>query len=105
MTSMPNKKPRLTAKVKFDIYLQTRAKDAPVGEILRKYGLHLADLKQIEETVENGAISALKARSPKSERKEVTTEDYIALQKELERKEKALAELSVEYTILKKNDR
>jgi hypothetical protein len=76
-----------------------------VGEILRKYGLHLADLKQIEEAVENGAISALKTRSPKSELKEVTTEDYIALQKELERKEKALAELSVEYTILKKNDR
>jgi len=102
---MPDKKKRLTAKTKFDIYLKTRPKDAPIGEILREYGLHLSDLKQIEEAVEAGAIAGLKTKSSsKSDLKEITPEDYKILQKELERKEKALAELTVEYLILKKND-
>lgn len=34
---------RLTAERKFRIFLETRKEDAPVGEILRKYGLTLAD--------------------------------------------------------------
>jgi hypothetical protein len=37
---MADKRKRLTAKTKFDIYLKTRPKNAPVGELLRKYGLH-----------------------------------------------------------------
>lgn len=36
---------RLTAERKFRIFLETRKEDAPVGEILRKYGLTLADLE------------------------------------------------------------
>lgn len=50
---------RLTAERKFWIFLETRRPDAPVGEILRKYGLT---------------------------------------------KERALAELTVEYTLLKKTN-
>lgn len=102
---MADRKKRLTAKMKFDVYLKTRDKDAPVGEILREYGLHLSDLKQIEEAVEEGAISGLKKRTRNNkDLEQVTQEDFKALQRELERKEKALAELSVEYLILKKND-
>jgi hypothetical protein len=83
----------------------TRAKDAPVGEILREYGLHLTDLKKIEETVERGAIANLKTGTKHSkDLKEVSVQDYLALQQELERKDKALADLSVQYMILKKND-
>src|SRR3990172_5631039 len=32
---------RLTAQRKLALYLATRAPDAPVGELLREYGLHL----------------------------------------------------------------
>lgn len=101
---MANKK-RLTAKIKFDIYLKTRSKDAPVGEILREYGLHLSDLKQIEDAVEAGAIASLKTKSKSScDLQEITKDDYMALQRELVSKEKALADLAAEYMILKKND-
>ena len=57
---MTERRKRLTAKTKYNIFLMTRAKDAPVGEILREYGLHLVDLKKIEETVEQAAIANLK---------------------------------------------
>lgn len=100
-----NRKKRLTAKKKFEIYLQTRGENAPIGEILREYGLHLSDLRKIEEIVEHEAIASLKARSKSTkELKEVTPEDFLSLQNELERKDKALADLTVQYMILKKND-
>lgn len=105
MTEKQTKRSRLTAKKKFEIYLATRGKDAPVGEILREHGLHLSDLRVIEETVEDGAIENLKRRSSKAKNSEpVTVEDYNALLRQLEKKEKALADLAVEFTILKKND-
>ena len=37
---------RLTAARKLELYLATRSPEAPVGEILRQYGLHLDDLRQ-----------------------------------------------------------
>lgn len=43
------KQRRLTAKTKFEIHLITRDENAPIGEILREYGLHLSDLKEIKE--------------------------------------------------------
>lgn len=97
------KQRRLTAKTKFEIYLRTRGENAPVGEILREYGLHLSDLKEIEDLVEAGAISRLKTKQAKTkDQDEITPEEYVELQKELLRKEKALAEMSVEYLLLKK---
>ena len=96
---------RLTAKKKFEIYIKTRGEDAPVGEILREYGLHLSDLREIEESVESWAVHGLKQKNNKKASKDVNEEDLKAMQKELEKKDKALADLTVEYTILKKNDR
>ena len=54
---------RLTAQRKLELYLATRAPDAPVGEILRAYGLHLDDLREIEQTIESAALAALKVHS------------------------------------------
>lgn len=106
MTEKKTKRPRLTAKRKFEIYLATRGEDAPVGEILRQHGLHLSDLRVIEETVEFGAIESLKSRNKKTKDTEpVSAKDYNALLSQLEQKEKALADLAVEFTILKKKDR
>ena len=41
MLSHARKPERLTAKLKFEIYLKTREPGAPVAEVLRHHGLHL----------------------------------------------------------------
>lgn len=97
---------RLTAERKFRIFLETRRKDAPTGEILRKYGLTLDDLRAIEEAVESSAIAGLKVRA--GHRKPgapQTPEEYARVCRELREKERALAELTVEYTLRKQHER
>ena len=44
---MDEKPRRMTARRKFEVYLETKQKGANVGEILRRHGLHLNDLRQI----------------------------------------------------------
>jgi hypothetical protein len=96
---------RLTAQRKYQIYLETRGPDAPIGEILRHYGIHLNDLRKIEETVESASIAALKTRSGKrAMKRDVTPEEYDQVIKELREKEKALADLAVEYQLFKKKE-
>lgn len=96
---------RLTAQRKFQVYLETRDPNAPVGEILRRYGLHLADLRQIEQAVQEGAISALKIRASRSGNlPDVTPQMYEQVVRELREKEKALADLTVEYQLFKKKE-
>jgi hypothetical protein len=104
MMNMTERRKRLTAKIKYNIFLKTKEANAPIGEILREYGLHLSDLREIEETVELGAIAWLKTKTKQTKLKEVSVAEYQALQQELEMKNKALAELTVQYFILKKND-
>jgi len=61
--SKSESRPRLTAARKFELYLATRSTDAPLGEILRQYSVHLDDLRAIEHTVESSALAGLKAQS------------------------------------------
>ncbi len=97
---------RLTAERMFRIFLETREPDAPVGEILRRHGLTLEDLRAIEEAVESAAIAGLKVRAGHRTRAApITPEEYERVCRELREKERALAELSVEYTLLKKSER
>jgi len=97
---------RLTAERKLRIFLETRGPEAPVGEILRRHGLTLEDLRAIEATVESAAIAGLKVRAGhRALKTPVTPEEYERICRELREKERALAELSVEYTLLKKNER
>jgi hypothetical protein len=104
---MPGKKSgsglRLTARRKFQIYVETRGKDAPVGEIMRRWNLTVEQLREIERIVEEGATQALKVRGGHRTRpKDVTPEAFAQLQRELLEKEKALAELAVELMLVKK---
>ena len=97
---------RLTAQKKFKLYLETRLPNAPVGEIIRRYGIHLDDLRQIEQVVESAAIAGLKANGGKQRLPAVVTPERIAqLEAEVAEKTTALAELSVAYTLLGKKDR
>ena len=94
---------RLTAQRKFDIYLETRQPDAKIGEILRREGLHVNDLRSIQELAERGAIGALKWKGPgRGIRKKIDPLEYQHLKQELAEKEKAMTELMVEYMLLKK---
>lgn len=102
-----NQRPkRLTAQKKFELYLETRAPEAPIGEIIRRYGVHLPQLRHIEEVVESAAIAALKADGRKRPQPSVVTpERVLQLEAELTEKTQALAELSVAYSLLEKNRR
>lgn len=100
------KRKRLTAKRKFEIYLETKQAGAKVGEILRREGIHLNDLREIEELVERGAIGALKSKGPgRLLRKKIDPIEHEQVKKELHDKERAMSDLMVEYALLKKSDR
>jgi hypothetical protein len=96
----------LTAQRKLELYLTTRAPEAPVGEILREYGIHLDDLREIEQTVESGALAALKVHGRHGRLpRDVSPERVLQLEQELGEKTRALAELSVAFTVLEKKER
>lgn len=97
---------RLTAQRKLELYRATRAPDAPVGEILREYGLHLDDLREIEQTIESAALAALKVNGRHGRLpSDVSPERVLQLEQELGEKTRALAELSVAFTLLEKKER
>lgn len=99
------KRRRLTARRKFEIYLETKKEGAKIGEILRREGIHLNDLRAIEEQVERGAIGALKMKGPgRGIRKKIDPIEYDHLKRELQEKEKAMSDLLVEHNLLKKRD-
>jgi transposase-like protein len=98
----PEKKRRyLSAEKKFQIYLEAQVGDQPVGELLRREGLFSTDLARIRQQVKEGAIQRLGAK-PGRQQGHVSTEVHEALKRELQDKERALADLSVELAILRK---
>ena len=101
--SQKEKKKRrfLSPEKKFQIYLESQSSNTPVGELLRREGIYSTDLARIRKQVKEGALERLSAR-PGAKRKSVPQENYEALKKELEEKERALAEQAVELAILRK---
>ena len=103
MINGKKQKRRLSAEEKWEIYQECEEPEAQIGEVLRKRGLYSSDLQNIRRDVKEGALNQLRMSKPG--RKKVTSvprEDYEQLMKELAEKEKALAELSVIFTTLKK---
>lgn len=103
-TKHPSKKSKrrfLSPEKKFQIFLETQRGDKPVGEILRREGLYSSDLVRIREQVKKGATAQL-ASKPGRKKEAVPAEAYEALKRELEEKERALADLSVKLTPLRK---
>lgn len=91
----------LSPEKKFQIFLESQTGKTPVGEILRREGIYSTDLARIRKQVKEAALDRLSAR-PGSKRKAVPREDYEALKRELEDKERALADQAVELAILRK---
>ena len=91
----------LSAEKKFQIYLETQRPDQPVGEILRREGMFSTDLARIRQQVREGALQRLSAK-PGRKVELVSAEAHEKLKADLEAKERALADLAVELTILRK---
>lgn len=91
----------LPADKKYQIFLEAERGGQPLGDILRREGLYSSDLARIREQVKEGALDRLRAR-PGPKPQTVPLEEYTALKQELEAKERAMADLSVELAILRK---
>jgi transposase-like protein len=91
----------MSAEKKFQIYLEAQEGNKPVGELLRRQGLYSTDLARIRQQVKEGALQRLSAK-PGQKQDQVSTDAYQAIKDELEQKERALADLSVELAILRK---
>ena len=91
----------LSPEKKFQIFLESQSSQKPIGEILRREGIYSTDLNRIRQKVKEGALECL-ANRPGAKKKTVSQDDYDALKQELEEKERALADLSVELAILRK---
>ena len=105
-SEVPNKTPEkkrryLSAEKKFQIYLEAQDGGKPVGELLRREGLFSTDLARIRQQVKEGALQRLSAK-PGRQPSQVSPEAYEAIKRELQDKEWALADLSVELAILRK---
>ncbi len=102
--SMPTgrKKRRfLSPEKKYQLFLETQRRDAPVGELLRREGLYSTDLARIQRKVKEGALEHL-AQRPGRSKKTVSEEEHAALKQELQEKERVMAEMAVELAILRK---
>jgi len=91
----------LSPEKKFQIFLESISGKIPVGEILRREGMYSTDLVRIRQKAQEGALERLADR-PGAKKKTVARDDYEALKRELEDKERALAELALELAILRK---
>jgi len=99
--STGNPRKHLSPEKKFQIFLEAQKNGKPVAEILRREGLYASDLTRIRQQVKEGAMERLATR-PGKRKKMVSATDYEALKQELEAKERALADLTVELGILRK---
>ena len=91
----------LSPEKKYQIFLEAQRSDVTVAEILRREGLYATDLARIRQKVKEAALERLAFR-PGARKKTVALEQYQALKRDLEEKERALAELAVEVAILRK---
>ena len=97
-----NGRKKLSPEEKWRVYQEALAPGAPVGEILRKYGMYPAELAKIRQQVEKGAKEELGRNKYRKKPLKVDYNEHEKLKAELTAKEKALAEMSQEFLILKK---
>jgi len=104
-TTPPTKPPhQWSAEAKLAVVLEAAAvPEAELGAFLRRKGLHAAQLAEWRKQVTEGAVAALQGRGGKADRKaaSVAARRVRDLERELRRKDKALAEAAA-LLILKK---
>lgn len=92
---------KLSPEEKWQIFLETSASGAPIGEILRRHGLYASELTKIRQQAEAGALREL-GRNRHIKKAAVAYEEHARVKEELAAKEKALAQMGEEYLLLKK---
>ena len=97
-----NGRKKLSIEEKWRIYQETSVKDAPVSEILRKYGMYPGELTKIRQQVEAGAKKELGRNKYLKKKLDVSYSEHEKVKAELAGKEKALAEMGQEYLLIKK---
>ena len=91
----------LSAEKKYQIFLEAQREEKSAAEVLRREGLYSTDLARIRKQVKEGALERLSAR-PGRKAAMVPAEQYETLKRELEERERVLAEMSVELAMLRK---
>jgi transposase-like protein len=91
----------LSPEKKYQVFLASQRGEVPVGDLLRREGLYSTDLARIQKKVQEGALERLGDR-PGKRKKTVSDSEYARLKKELEEKERVMAEMAVELAILRK---
>jgi transposase-like protein len=91
----------LSPEKKYQVFLEAQRGEVPVGDLLRREGLYSTDLARIQKKVKEGALERLGDR-PGLRKKTVSDSEYSRLKKELEEKERVMAEMAVELAILRK---
>jgi transposase len=100
---MKTSKDKWTAKEKLRILIETSLmSEHELGEYLRKKGLHASDLKQWEEDSTSG-LESKRGRPKKDVEVFELRQQKKELEKQLRRKDKALAEMSARVILLKKS--
>ena len=94
---------KLSGQEKWRIFLETTVKDAQVGEILRRYGLYSSELTKIRRQAEEGALKEFGKNRHSKSPESVPYTEHEKVKAELTAKEKALAQMSEEYLVLKKS--
>ena len=87
---------RITPEEKLEIFLEAQKGNMTKAEVIRRHGIHSAELARIERRATEALIEGFK----KDKRKKDPEKE--ALQKEVERLKEALTEQSVEVTLLRK---
>jgi len=91
----------LSPEKKFQLFLEAQRGETQLGELLRREGLYSTDLARIQRKVKEGALQRLADRPGRS-KKSVSQDDYDALKRELEERERVMAEMAVELAVLRK---
>src|SRR3989338_3689355 len=74
---------KLSPQEKWQIFMESSIKDAPVGEILRRYGLYSSDLTRIRRQVEAVALKELGGNRNCKKTQTVSYKEYAKLEAEI----------------------
>ncbi|OGJ87985.1 MAG: hypothetical protein A2268_05165 [Candidatus Raymondbacteria bacterium RifOxyA12_full_50_37] len=97
------KRKHLSGEQRYQILEEVKRSPGKKGEILRREGLYTNDVQRYAEVAREASIRALSQMRPgKKKIREVPLEVFEAMKREHDKKEKALAEFTVEFMALKK---
>lgn len=91
-----SKKRRLTPEEKLEIFLEVQKGNITKAEVMRRHGIHSAELARIEKRAQESLIDGF----GKDKRRKDSEKDALA--REIARLKEALTEQSVEVTLLRK---